>query len=198
MEKKPIEEITLDDMKRYPIWIFDYENESDEEEDETWQKPVTNSTDVTKDIYEAYIHLRSDDAVYDLSGCIDVDKLTLTDLCFWDSISKVWVPVVQINNYQVLKLIAVPSVLSQSDMKFEYDENSNSFTSAVKSDRPSLNNIKRYCILLVKILAFFVISLVISYIVNYLTGGQRFMRDAILLSLVFSCYVAFKDLRSKR
>lgn len=91
--KKPVDVITLDDMKHYPIWVFDYENESEEEGDETWQTPVTNSTDVTKDMCEAYIYLRTEDFAFDLSACIDAEKLTLEDLCFWDSVSNGWVPV---------------------------------------------------------------------------------------------------------
>lgn len=142
--KKPVDAITLDDMKHYPIWVFDYENESEEEGDETWQIPVTNSTDVTKDMCEAYIYLRTEDFAFDLSACIDIEKLTLEDLCFWDSVSNGWVPVEQIDNYQSLTLVAVPSVLGKPDMKFGYNENRKSFISVVEMNQLSVwDKIKR-------------------------------------------------------
>ncbi|MDU9694196.1 hypothetical protein O0Q50_23710 [Priestia aryabhattai] len=38
---KPIDELTIDDLKRHPIWEWDFENE--DSQDETWIKPASTS-----------------------------------------------------------------------------------------------------------------------------------------------------------
>ena len=37
---KPIEDTSLEDFLRYPIWLWDYANEGVGEQDETWIHPV--------------------------------------------------------------------------------------------------------------------------------------------------------------
>ncbi|MGF9891376.1 hypothetical protein ABEX78_22195 [Priestia megaterium] len=38
---KPIDKLTIDDLKRHPIWEWDFENE--DKQDETWIKPANTS-----------------------------------------------------------------------------------------------------------------------------------------------------------
>jgi ribosomal protein L40E len=37
---KPVDELTVEDLKRHPVWEYDLENEGKEGRDETWIKPV--------------------------------------------------------------------------------------------------------------------------------------------------------------
>lgn len=37
---KPVDRLTINDLKRHPIWEFDLDSENDPERDETWVAPV--------------------------------------------------------------------------------------------------------------------------------------------------------------
>jgi len=47
---KSLDDITLKDIMEYPIWVWAWDEEGVEGHDETWQKPVINSRNVTEDI----------------------------------------------------------------------------------------------------------------------------------------------------
>lgn len=66
-QSKPIGDVTLDDMLKYPIWIFAIDEEGEEDQDETWQKPITNSSNVGKELFEAYILLNEKAQEYRLA-----------------------------------------------------------------------------------------------------------------------------------
>jgi len=40
--RKPIDEITVDDLNAFPIWEFASDEEENEEQDETWVRPVNS------------------------------------------------------------------------------------------------------------------------------------------------------------
>jgi len=51
---KPIEEVTLADILRHPIWMWALDEETLEGQDETWTKPITSTTDVGEEIVHFY------------------------------------------------------------------------------------------------------------------------------------------------
>jgi hypothetical protein len=56
---KSLDEITLTDVQQHPIWLWVWEAGLEQQaEDETWQYPVTNTTDVTAGMIEPIISLR--------------------------------------------------------------------------------------------------------------------------------------------
>lgn len=73
----PLEEVYLPELEKYPIWIYalDNEEEYDENQDETWLKPITNSTNVTKNLVEAYILLKVKENGYPALGHLDIKEL---------------------------------------------------------------------------------------------------------------------------
>ena len=71
---KPIDEVTLQDMQENPIWVFALDEEDSEEIDETWQKPILNYDNVTHELVEAYILMKSTDGQYDISANLDIKK----------------------------------------------------------------------------------------------------------------------------
>ena len=75
---KPIDEVTLQDMQENPIWVFALDEEDSEEIDETWQKPILNYDNVTHELVEAYILMKSTDGQYDISENLDIKKETST------------------------------------------------------------------------------------------------------------------------
>lgn len=71
---KPIDEVSLQDMQENPIWVFALDEEDSEEIDETWQKPILNYDNVTHELVEAYILMKSTDGQYDISANLDIKK----------------------------------------------------------------------------------------------------------------------------
>lgn len=59
-----MEEVNLEDFQKNPIWIFALDEEEIEGQDETWLKPVLNSTDVTSEMVEVYILLHNEEKIY--------------------------------------------------------------------------------------------------------------------------------------
>ena len=77
---KPVEELTIRDLKRYPVWGFDLANEGQDGRDETWVKPVKTLpvTDLSNRIVGTYARLACGNSVYCLLGNISLNDLRLT------------------------------------------------------------------------------------------------------------------------
>ena len=71
---KTIDEVSLKDMQENSIWIFALDEEDSEEIDETWQKPILNYDNVTHELVEAYILMKSTDGQYDISANLGIKK----------------------------------------------------------------------------------------------------------------------------
>lgn len=122
-QSKPIGDVTLDDMLKYPIWIFAIDEEGEEDQDETWQKPITNSTNVGKELYEAYILLKEKSTGSYFSACISLKKLDLYDICIWDSSSAGWTPINECNLLYPIHLFSIPSIKGIENMEFIISKN---------------------------------------------------------------------------
>ena len=133
---KPMEDVTLQDMQKNPIWIFALDEEENEEIDETWQKPVLNYDNVTYELVEAYILMKSSDGRYDVSANLDIEEETLDDVTYWDYEQEGWVPIENIENYKELQFVAIPKIEKEADVIFGFDETKNRFSSVRSQAQP--------------------------------------------------------------
>lgn len=124
----PIDEINLPELEKYPIWIYalDDEEEYDENQDESWLKPITNSTNVTKDLVEAYILLKVKENDYPVLGHLDIQAMTLDDLWFWDSENNNWIELRKLDLTPPIHLISIPAIMDQAAVEFTFIENKDS------------------------------------------------------------------------
>lgn len=124
----PLEEIYLPELEKYPIWIYalDNEEEYDENQDESWLKPITNATNVTKDLVEAYILLKVKENGYPAFGHLDIQKMTLDDLWFWDAENNDWIELRKLNLTPPIHLISIPAIMDQTAVEFTFMENKDS------------------------------------------------------------------------
>ena len=77
-EPKALDDITLDDAVRNPIWLYVWEaGIEDQAGDETWQCPVTNATDVAPDMVEPVItlHVKGTHLIASASYNAELDQL---------------------------------------------------------------------------------------------------------------------------
>lgn len=126
---KPIDEVSLQDMQENPIWIFALDEEDSEEIDETWQKPILNYDNVTHELVEAYILMKSTDGQYDISANLDIKKEILDDVTYWEPEQECWIPIDNIKNYKGLQFIAIPKIEKESNVIFGFDDTRNTFCS---------------------------------------------------------------------
>lgn len=124
----PLEKIYLSELEKYPIWIYALDNEEnyEEDQDETWLEPITNSTNVTKQLVEAYILLKIKENDCPAFGHLDIQKMQLDDLWYWDYANKDWKELRLIDVPLPIHLISNPSLLDQAAVEFIVNEDKDS------------------------------------------------------------------------
>ena len=77
---KPVTELTVEDLTRYPVWEFDLEYESEDGQDETWVKPVKELpvTDLSNRVVGIQARFTGGATTYALLGNIDLRHLRKT------------------------------------------------------------------------------------------------------------------------
>ncbi len=77
---KPVTELTVEDLTRYPVWEFELEYESEDGQDETWVKPVKELpvTDLSHRVVGIPIRFAGGTTGYALLGNIDLRHLRKT------------------------------------------------------------------------------------------------------------------------
>lgn len=117
----PSEELYLSDLEKYPIWIYAVDEEGVEGQDETWLKPITNSTNVEKDLGMVYILLKIKENNCPVCGLLHPDKMKLDDLQFWDSEYEDWEDLNKLDLPSPIHLVSVPSILGKSAVEFKIE-----------------------------------------------------------------------------
>lgn len=119
-----LEDIYLPELEKYPIWIYALDNEEnyDDNQDESWLEPITNSTNVTNDLVEAYILLKIKENDCPAFGHLDIRRMQLDDLWFWDSVNKDWIELRKFGLSSPIHLISVPSIMDQATVEFTYNK----------------------------------------------------------------------------
>lgn len=123
-EALSLEDIYLPELEKYPIWIYalDREEEYDENQDESWLEPITNSMNITNDLVEAYIFLKIKENDCPAFGHLDIQRMQLDDLWFWDFENRDWIELRKLSLPSPIHLISVPSIMNQAAMEFTLNE----------------------------------------------------------------------------
>ena len=77
---KPLEDLDFHDFEISPIWVFALDEEANDDQDETWVKPLMSTRNLTFDWYEAYILLRNNKNHLPVFARVDIAGLTLDDI----------------------------------------------------------------------------------------------------------------------
>ena len=82
-KSKPLDEITLEDILENPIWEWSLDEEDNEEQDETWQRPIIETDNVTNEMFNPTISLKIKNS--DLFGSAEYDNETesLSAISIW-------------------------------------------------------------------------------------------------------------------
>jgi hypothetical protein len=114
---KSLDDITLEDIMKYPIWVWAWDEEGTEEMDETWQKPIIDTTDVTENIFTPIITIRVKNTIYYGSGEYNKDTDQLKSLSIWKDDQ--WIDVREFTAVPTpLNFVAVPTIKGESNVEF--------------------------------------------------------------------------------
>lgn len=118
-KSKSLDDITLDDVLRYPIWKWALDEESEEGQDETWQKPIISTDNVTEEIYSPTISLKIKDT--DMFASAEFDHMTqsLSAISVW--VDNDWRSIQQSQIKVPVILIAIPRIDGIQDVAFICD-----------------------------------------------------------------------------
>ena len=125
-KSKPMTEVTLKDCLRHPIWEWALDEETLPGRDETWQRPVTGTKDVTPEMVDPTITFRIAGSEVVGTGIYDHDTTSLSSISIWDDGE--WVDVRELDDLMIpVELTALPTILGRSGVRF--------LLSDAKSDR---------------------------------------------------------------
>lgn len=114
---KSLDDITLEDVIKYPIWVWAWGEEGTEGTDETWQKPIIDTTNVTENIFTPIITIRVKNTIYYGSGEYNKDTDQLKSLSIWKDDQ--WIDVREFTAVPTpLNFVAVPMIKGVSNVEF--------------------------------------------------------------------------------
>ena len=117
---KSLDEITLDDVLKYPIWEWALDEEGEEGQDETWQRPIIDTDNVNDEIFNPTITLKIKGT--DIYGSAEYDNETksINAISVWyDDEWKV------LNDYEIATpfiFIAIPKIDGIENVEFVCDD----------------------------------------------------------------------------
>ena len=113
---KSLEELTLDDVLKYPIWLWDWEAGLEGDSEDAGQCPVLNSTNVLPDMREPIITLRVDGTNLFASASYNPQKDQLEAISLWQDGE--WVIVQETSLPLPLRFVSVPTILGHANVQF--------------------------------------------------------------------------------
>ncbi len=124
-DPKLIDDVSLEDMLKYPIWkmVFDL---AGTDENDVYQSPIINTDNVTDDFVDPFILLKVKGTNYYLSAQYYIPNLMVHKFWGWDMHN------ILENLPRPLVLIAVPLINGMADVEFKADDDFYGFKIAAK------------------------------------------------------------------
>lgn len=114
---KDLAEITLEDCLTFPIWEWALDEAESGEGDETWQRPITSTRDVSADMFDPIITFQIKGTDLYGSGSYDIRKEAIFGSSIW--IDNEWVPLQKIHHLPLpFVFVAIPTISGQSGVEF--------------------------------------------------------------------------------
>lgn len=120
-KSKPLDDISLEDMLENPIWTYALDEEAIDGHDETWLKPILNAQNVEKRFLDVYILLRKEDDKKYVSANLNIEKMKLFDIAFWEY--NQWQPLELMDDIRFpLYITSIPRVLGDDNVQFVIED----------------------------------------------------------------------------
>lgn len=115
-KSKSLDDITLDDALKYPIWEWALDEEGEDGQDETWQRPIIDTDNVTDDIYNPTITIKIKDTELFGSAEFDNEKQSLSAISVW--FDNEWKILNQTQIKTPIIFIAIPKIDGVQNVEF--------------------------------------------------------------------------------
>lgn len=115
-KSKPFAEITLEDILEYPIWEYALDEEGVEGQDESWIRPVIDTTDVTEEIVSPIITIKIKDI--NIYGCGEYDNDTETIVGISVNINGEWKALCEADLPVPVIFISIPTIEGVKNIEF--------------------------------------------------------------------------------
>jgi hypothetical protein len=113
---KSLDDISLDDALQYPIWEWALDEEGSETQDETWQRPVIDTDNVTEEIYNPTITLKIKGTELFASAEFDNETESLSAISIW--IDNGWKILSQAKIKEPIIFISIPQINGVQNIEF--------------------------------------------------------------------------------
>jgi hypothetical protein len=113
---KSPDDITIEDVKAFPIWEWALDEEGVDGQDETWQKPVTSTNNVTGEIATPIITLMIEGTGLYASGEYDHKSKSISAVTLW--YEGQWLGLHEIPLPLPVTFVALPTINNIENVKF--------------------------------------------------------------------------------
>jgi hypothetical protein len=118
-KSKSLDDITLEDALKYPIWEWALDEEGEDGQDETWQRPIIDTDNVTDDIYNPTITIKIKDTELFGSAEFDSETQSLSAISVW--LDSEWKTLNQTQIKTPIIFIAIPKIAGVQNVEFLCD-----------------------------------------------------------------------------
>lgn len=115
-KSKSLDDITLDDVLKYPIWEWALGEEGEDGQDETWQRPIIDTDNITDDIFNPTITLKIKDTELFGSAEFDNETQSLSAISVW--LDNEWKILNQTQIKTPIIFIAIPKIDGAQNVEF--------------------------------------------------------------------------------
>ena len=112
-KSKPLEEITLEDVLENKIWEWSL---GEENQDETWQRPILECENVTDEIFNPTITLKIKNSEIYASAEFDNETESLSVISIW--VENEWKILDEYNGEAPIIFVALPKINGISNVEF--------------------------------------------------------------------------------
>lgn len=117
---KSLDDISLNDVLKYPIWEWALDEEGEDDQDETWQRPIISTNNVTDDIFNPTITLKIKDSELYCSAEYDNETQSLSSISIW--LDNEWRCLSHTNLNPPITLISIPKINGKDNIQFICDD----------------------------------------------------------------------------
>ena len=118
-KSKSLDDITLDDALKFPIWEWALDEEGEDGQDETWQRPIIDTDNVTDEIYNPTITIKIKDTELFGSAEFDNETQSLSAISVW--LDNEWKTLNQTKMKTPITFIAIPKIDGVQNVEFFCD-----------------------------------------------------------------------------
>ena len=134
-KSKPMAEVSLKDCLKHPIWEWALDEETLPGHDETWQRPITSTKDVTPDMADPTITFRISGSDIVGTAIYDHDSNTLSSISICDDGE--WEDVGDLSGFGMpVELIALPTIGGIAGVRFLLSNPKLDLAARLASDAP--------------------------------------------------------------